>query len=158
MTTATHTRVPVQRRPKYENVASLVLEADAARKFSKATGCTLVKNPSLERGEKGVAVDYTAHAPSGNTYLVEVRTRTCKSTQHATWHIGKKKVLNVKRYADQRGLPAIILISWSDRQGIIDVNKILQFGTVTVSGRKDRGDKFDWEEMLNVPLSMIKFL
>lgn len=152
--------VPQQRsrRPKYENVASLLLEEEAARKFSAKTGCVLTKNPSLEPGEKGVAVDYTAHAPSGRTYLVEVRTRNIASTKHATWHIGLRKVQNVKRYAERRGLPAVILISWTDRQGLIDVDRLLAKGTITISGRRDRGDRFDWEEMLNVPLSEIRFL
>ena len=86
--------------------------------------------------------------------LVEVRGRNGDKDRYTHWHTRKAKIDKIKAAADKAGVLFILLVTWDGEPFALNVKKTEWESHV--SGRLDRGDPADWEELYLIPSSAFK--
>lgn len=138
-------------RMRYETSADLDRELAAGEKFAAAQGSTVVKLPD------DYPADFEVWRKGKHVGTIEIKTRTCSSTDHSTYHVSKSKLQALKAMATSNVMVALV-VQWTDRCGYIGVSKFLSNATFRQSGRTDRNDPSDVETMAAVPVDMFTFL
>lgn len=141
------------KRPRYETAADRTREAGAMQRFVSA-----FQNVTAEKLSQGHRADFLAVDGNNRKAYVEVKTRTCTSGQYETYHVSHDKLKSLLALAEKDGYDAVLLVQWKDKTGYIPVKRYLANATFKQGGRWDRKDKFDVEEMAEVPISLFKFI
>lgn len=87
--------------------------------------------------------------------VVEVRDRFGNPDRHEHWHTAKLKIQRSLDAAAQLKLPLILLYSWNEETFYTKGENLIGLPT-HMSGRRDRNDEKDWEEMLLMPPNIFK--
>lgn len=138
-------------RVRYETAADRERELAAGERFAAAANATIVKLPD------GACADFEVWRKGKHVGTIEIKTRTCASTDHTTYHVSKAKLKALKALATNSVMVALV-VQWTDRCGYIGVSKFLANATYSQGGRTDRGDSFDVETMAAVPVDLFTFL
>lgn len=109
---------------------------------------------------QGVSVEYTSDGceHDANVYrggqliaVVEAKQRTCRFAQYPTYIISEAKI----NYLRNVGVPAFLVIGWTDRAGF---TKVREGYSRAMGGRSDRGDPNDIEMMCHLPMSQFSLV
>jgi hypothetical protein len=142
-----------KRRPRYETQRDRDREATVAQKWAAA-----FNGVTVEKLAHGHDADFLATDSRGKEALVEIKTRTCTSTNYPTYHVSADKLRRLRKTAASAGRDALLVVQWRDRIGYISVNKFLDNCSFKEGGRWDRGDKYDVETMADIEIRHFKFI
>lgn len=135
-------------RPRYETDADRKRQWDAIVRLSRGMGVVPRPTPKL------APWDYSLHSGQSMVAIVEVKCRLCTSGQYPTYMIGTRKMETLQADAVRLGVPGILLVSWSDRIGVVGSADALARGFKAHGGRTDRDDPLDVESVLHIPITM----
>lgn len=118
-------------------------ESDREREAAVAQRIQARIRGKLHRLAQYSIFDYEVVEDNKVTSLAEIKTRTCRSDQYATYYLNQKKIMNA-HCCETAGLPVDLFVHWSD-----DKIGWLRFSRIkpdfyTRSGRTDRGDPQDY--------------
>lgn len=88
--------------------------------------------------------------------LVEVRGRNGSPDQHKEWHTRKAKIDKIKAAADKLGVKFVLIVTWDRVPYAMNVTKTPW--KTHVSGRTDRNNPADWEELYLIPSNQFRKL
>jgi hypothetical protein len=88
--------------------------------------------------------------------IVEVKSRTGEPTRYGEWHIARRKIDTCRFEADRAGLYFILIFAWDGNPFICNLSLVSEKFQAHVSGRYDRNDAADVEEMYLIPSKLFK--
>ena len=95
-------------------------ENNAVKKLARFWNCDFIPTKLTD------PFDFVMIKPSGEYLFVEVKTRTNKKEEYATYMIGMRKILQNIAMSDAAGVPFFLCVQWSDGLGVIEPKKHLQ--------------------------------
>lgn len=135
-------------RRRYETEQDRARQRQAIAALCNSFGCDAKASPDL------CAWDYEAFREGKMVGLVEVKCRLCKAEQYPTYMISLRKMHDLRKAGEQRGIPVVLLVAWADCIGFVGVETAIGAGLVAHGGRKDRSDPADLEPMLHIPIRL----
>lgn len=105
---------------------------------------------TFKMSEPMASYDATIYRDGKPVALIEVRDRNGDYRRHDLWHTAKLKVQRSVEAASRLGLPLFLLVSWDEDTFFTRAENLANCRT-HISGRRDRGDEKDWEEMILMP-------
>jgi hypothetical protein len=88
--------------------------------------------------------------------IVEVKSRNGEPTRYGEWHIAKHKIDSCQMMAKQAGLFFFLVFAWDGNPFICNLSLVSEKFQAHVSGRYDRNDAADVEEMYLIPSKLFK--
>ncbi|WYN05145.1 hypothetical protein ISREJYDI_CDS0185 [Pseudomonas phage UNO-G1W1] len=136
-------------RPRYETQQDRDNESSVKSQIEKWAKCTLTKTGSQ------AFYDWEAHRDGKLVALMEFKKRTNPRRQYPTYMVAMKKIDRGIALAKDAGVPFIFFVQWTDGLHYLVVNTDTPM-TVGTGGRKDRGDRYDMEEMAYFDTALFK--
>lgn len=131
-------------RPSYETSTDLGKEDAVAEMIGRLLGAEPQKLPSKYPFDRAFVQGKNVVA------LAEIKCRSNKRDEYPTFFMSLAKWMACIRIAEFSGVPALIVVRWSD--GICAM-KMPDYGLpVTFAGRSDRKDLDDMELVVEVPV------
>jgi hypothetical protein len=95
---------------------------------------------------------------NGQLYaIVEVRGRNGDPERYREWHTRKAKLDKIKAAANKLGVKFVLIVTWDGQPYAMVVTETgLCSWKTHVSGRTDRNNPLDWEELYLIPSSQFK--
>ena len=100
-------------------------------------------------------LDYILTKDEKVVALIEIKSRTCNTSDYETYMISKGKYDSLVDYSKRMRLPSAIFVQWTDRLGFMIVPCEHTEGH---GGRRDRNDKKDLEPMVYIPIDKFKWV
>ena len=139
-------------RVTYESEADLFNERSVFKAISKAWGGDCIKL-------KPYFVADAAVCRGGNVVaFVEVKCRTITRCRFPTYLISLHKLNELSFLSAFSGIPAVIVVKWSDEIGWWTVPKSLEDCEVIMGGTNKRNDPQDQEPVALIPIEEFKTL
>lgn len=131
---------------KYETLKDLSNQQRVMDAFAKQYGYQYTDLPEFHEMDYAIqkTMSYKMVKFARVEGLVEVKCRTISFKKYPTFMVHLKKV----NYALNCGVPAILLVGWTDAIGFI---KFKERHFVTLGGRRDRDNKYDYDLMAHYP-------
>lgn len=131
---------------KYETLKDLANQQKVMEIFTKTYGYEYVDLPQFSEMDYGIqkSFRYKGFKYSRIEGLVEVKCRSISFNRYPTFMLHLNKV----QYALNCGVPTILLVSWIDAIGFI---KFKEKHFVTMGGRRDRNNQYDYDLMAHYP-------
>ncbi len=143
-------------RPVYCKKSDNERERRRAEKFTAFLARTAPQHKwSFTMSEPFANYDATIFRDEKAVAVIEVRDRFGDGSRHSHWHTAKLKVQRSIAAAAKLGLPLFLLVSWDEDTYYTKAENLIGLPT-HMSGRRDRGDEKDWEEMILMPQSIFK--
>lgn len=87
-------------------------------------------------------------------YFVEMKHRRIKSTRFPNYLLSLKKWINMNEISRYSGVPVHLVVRFTDLDLCLNVSK--RPHRLTYMGRKDRGDEYDMEPCILIPLKLFR--
>ena len=136
--------------PRFENKATLAKEAAFIARVAPKWQCKAHKNPLWYR------VDFSLERNDSIVAFAEAKCRNIEHNKDSTFFISLEKYLGLHYFHKLTGMPAFILVEWTDISGYVQVPCDYQY--IRWDGRKDRKLSDDEEPMVHIPISMFRKL
>lgn len=130
-------------RPLYETTESLSEERLVAERIGEAWSCNPVK---LARAYQ---LDFALCRDDAVQAWAEVKVRT---KRYPTYMLSLHKWLAAVELHERTGLPALLVVQWPDLLAYCALSGLRRPLSVTMGGRRDRGDWQDMEPVVHIPL------
>lgn len=143
-------------RPKYVSQEDVKREARRAAKFVAFLSRTAPQHQwAFLMSAPFANYDFFVLKDGQRVAVVECRDRFGDGSQHQCWHTSKAKIQRSLDAAASLKLPLILLYAWDEDTYFTKGENLVGLPTHQ-SGRADRNDPMDWEEMLLMPPSIFK--
>ena len=131
-------------RPTYERAEDRNRQRLVMGAFCQSYGCSAKELPAFAPWDFEVSVDGDPVA------IVEVKCRTTGIYAYPTYLVGIAKVEAMLAEASARAIAPILLVSWSDARGWVNLADAPH--EVAAGGRRDRNDPADIERVALIPV------
>jgi hypothetical protein len=135
-------------RPTYERAEDRNRQRTVMGWFCQSYGCSAKELPPL------AAWDFEATLDGDVVAIVEVKCRTNGINAYPTYLISHAKVEAMLAEASARTIAPILLVSWSDARGWVNLADAPH--EVADGGRRDRNDPADIERVALIPVEEFK--
>ena len=138
-------------RPVYETHADRVSEKLIVTKLCHAWECT------AEKGRHLGYVDYYLYKPKTNLIaVVEIKNREKLSVRRfPAYMISKAKIKKGLTISNELAVPFILVVNFAEYLTYAEIKHDHKFKE-GIGGRKDRGDPYDIEEVVYIPISLFR--
>ena len=136
-------------RPTYETGEDLAREAGVAERLSNKWKCKVIKTPPK------APYDYCALRDDYISAIIEIKVRNNASTKYPTYMLSVDNVIQCALHSGTIRCPFIVVVQFTDKllHWVLH-NPDEDFADVRakIGGRTDRGDAFDVEPVLHIPM------
>jgi len=101
-------------------------------------------------------IDFALEKARQIVFWAEVKSRTCARETYPDFFVSVGKVEALKSLQEATGIPALLVVGWTDCLGILNLPCAGSF--VAVGGRRDRGGANDIEPMVHFSVDAFRRL
>lgn len=138
-------------RQIYENRSTQMDEERIAAMVEKKWSGRMIKLPMKNR------VDYAFSSEDGILAYAEIKSRKNSIKEYPSFMVALDKWMSARRIAEvSNGVPMFFVVEWTE--GVYYLRQDEATYRVGIGGRKDRGDEYDQELCVFVPIEQFKQL
>lgn len=149
--------VILTRRPEYETANDRGNEERVAAFLEQYWNCRALEQRKFSAFDRGLT-----RAPDDRIEkIVEIKCRNLWLRPDRMFFVGGKKFAGLYWYATMMKVPALLVIEFENAVACVDILHLLNNAPgcyFKMGGRRDRGDRGDWELCFFFPMSEFKIL